>query len=77
VSLPCRKQDGFGTKADNEVFAGQKFLRIDSSFLFFINEILCEITAENKRRMKLLNELYYGRFFAELSLELLLTDMEM
>ena len=59
------------------MFAGQKFLRIDSSFLFFINEILCEITAENKRRMKLLNELYYGRFFAELSLELLLTDMEM
>jgi len=59
------------------VFAGQKFLRIDSGFLFFINEILCEITAENKRRMKLLNELYYGRFFAELSLELLLTDMEM
>ena len=59
------------------MFAGQKFLRIDSGFLFFINEILCEITAENKRRMKLLNELYYGRFFAELSLELLLTDMEM
>ena len=56
VSLPYRKQNGFGTKADHEVFAGQKFLRIDSGFLFFINEILREIAAENKRRMKLLNE---------------------
>jgi len=46
-------------------------------FSFFINEILREIAAENKRRMKLLNELYYGGFLAKLSLELLQTDMEM
>ena len=45
------------------MFAGHKFLRIDSCFSFFINEILREITAENKRRMRLLNELYYGGFF--------------
>jgi len=34
------------------------------AFLFFINEILREIAAENKHRMELLNELYYSRFFA-------------
>ena len=69
MSLPYRKQNGFGTKADNEVFAGQKFLRTDSVFLFFINEILREIAAENNRRMKLFDELYYGGFFAELSVD--------
>ena len=59
-----------------ETFAGHEFLRIDSGFLFFINEISRKIAAENKRHVELLNELYYSRFFAEMSLDLLRTAKE-
>jgi len=41
----------------NESLAGHEFLRIDSGFLFFINEILRKITPENKSFKELLNKL--------------------
>ena len=43
---------------------------------FFINEILREIAAENIHCIEPSNELQYGGFLAELSLELLQTAME-